>query len=334
MNINPFNTNGAWYKGNLHGHSTNSDGSYTAEELKEIYKANSYHFIALTEHDIYKDISYLNDDQFLMYPGIEIKSHRKVNSTCNDYRSFHLLCYPRSNQKKDNALFKNDEKFGIVSTQESDFYGETQNLINHYINEREALVTINHPVWSRLMPEDLLSIDNYFALEIYNGQCAVDGIDRGEATLYWDLLLRSGRKVWGYASDDQHNLDYLMRERKRKRISSDNNRWSSCKGWVCVYAENLSINSISDSLEKGKFYSSTGPEITHFSVEETRVFVEFSRVERVNFITYDRHGESVIGGKNGLHHAEYILHGDEKYVRIECIDSQNKIAWSNPIFLS
>ena len=42
-----------WYKGNLHGHSTRSDGIRSPEELKEIYKESGYSFVALTDHDIY-----------------------------------------------------------------------------------------------------------------------------------------------------------------------------------------------------------------------------------------------------------------------------------------
>lgn len=40
----PEHTN--WYKGNLHSHTTNSDGAWTPDEAVEHYKANGYAFYA------------------------------------------------------------------------------------------------------------------------------------------------------------------------------------------------------------------------------------------------------------------------------------------------
>ena len=34
-----------WYKGNLHSHTTNSDGAWTPDEAAENYKANGYAFL-------------------------------------------------------------------------------------------------------------------------------------------------------------------------------------------------------------------------------------------------------------------------------------------------
>ena len=39
-----------WYKGNLHMHTTRSDGKVTPEEAKKIYYQAGYDFIALTDH--------------------------------------------------------------------------------------------------------------------------------------------------------------------------------------------------------------------------------------------------------------------------------------------
>ena len=54
-----------FYKGNMHCHSTLSDGKMTPEELKEFYKARGYSFLAITDHDHINDNSYLNDESFL-----------------------------------------------------------------------------------------------------------------------------------------------------------------------------------------------------------------------------------------------------------------------------
>ena len=47
-----LHTEGNWYKGNLHTHSTNSDGRKTPEEIVQIYKDHGYQFLAFTEHEL------------------------------------------------------------------------------------------------------------------------------------------------------------------------------------------------------------------------------------------------------------------------------------------
>lgn len=42
---------GKWYKGNLHSHSTASDGSFSPEELADCYREKGYDFIAITDHN-------------------------------------------------------------------------------------------------------------------------------------------------------------------------------------------------------------------------------------------------------------------------------------------
>ena len=40
-------------KGNLHTHTTFSDGKYTVPEVVDIYQRNGYDFIAITDHRKY-----------------------------------------------------------------------------------------------------------------------------------------------------------------------------------------------------------------------------------------------------------------------------------------
>ena len=50
MNQLPFDKPGTFWKGNLHTHSTNSDGTRTPEEICAIYREAGYDFLALTDH--------------------------------------------------------------------------------------------------------------------------------------------------------------------------------------------------------------------------------------------------------------------------------------------
>ena len=67
-----FKNNGNWYKGNLHSHTTVSDGKMTPEQSVEVYKEHGYNFLALSEHDIYTDYrKQYNTDNFIMISAIE-----------------------------------------------------------------------------------------------------------------------------------------------------------------------------------------------------------------------------------------------------------------------
>ena len=47
---NPFESDGEWLKGNLHTHTTLSDGRLSPQERVTAYEARGYDFLALTDH--------------------------------------------------------------------------------------------------------------------------------------------------------------------------------------------------------------------------------------------------------------------------------------------
>ena len=69
-----------YFKGNMHCHSTLSDGAQTPEELKAWFKGHGYHFLAITDHDhigAYTDLldpAIRNRFSGRMITGVEITS--------------------------------------------------------------------------------------------------------------------------------------------------------------------------------------------------------------------------------------------------------------------
>ena len=61
-----------FYKANLHCHSTNSDGCFSPQELKEQYLAKGYSVVAFSDHEHLIDHSYLNDEQFVAITACEV----------------------------------------------------------------------------------------------------------------------------------------------------------------------------------------------------------------------------------------------------------------------
>src|SRR5918995_4095171 len=46
----PFDKPGRFYRGNIHAHSTNSDGTLPPQELASLYREAGYDFLAITDH--------------------------------------------------------------------------------------------------------------------------------------------------------------------------------------------------------------------------------------------------------------------------------------------
>ena len=77
-----------WYKGNLHTHTTLSDGAHTPDEVIEIYRAKGYDFLALTDHRQLSmpetvrgmlltggvEFDYMLDDECIHIVGIGLRS--------------------------------------------------------------------------------------------------------------------------------------------------------------------------------------------------------------------------------------------------------------------
>lgn len=88
------------------------------------------------------------------------------------------------------------------------------------------------------------------------------------------------------------------------------------------------------AIKGGLFYSSCGPEIIGLHVADDTVSVECSPVVMVNFICDLSKGKSFQAEEEGfLTGAEFKLRGEEKYLRVECIDQTGRKAWTNPLFL-
>lgn len=305
-----------WYKGNLHCHSTMSDGRFTPEQLAARYKENGYSFLAFSEHELYTDWENFNREDFIIIPAIE-------RSADNQKMNFHIHGIQGSSEYRKNSKkepLKHNMRLPYVAWEGKE---SVQQVIDE-LRDTGNLVMFNHPVWSKNELEDMLNVDGYFALEIFNYGCEEEN-KTGLSTIYWDSLLRRGKKVWGIATDDNHNRNYF---------DEAPNEWDSYGGWVCVKANELSRDAVSDALLHGSFYASSGPKIYNYGIRNGEAFVECSPVDRVYFISYDKRGYSRRNKAGGLiTKATYPLSGSENYIRIECQDKNGKTAWTNPMFL-
>ena len=293
---NPFDVKGKWYKGNLHTHTNNSDGDLPPAEMVEQYRAAGYDFVCITDHNKVTDIAKLSQKDFLVMHGVEYG----VQGT-ELGRHYHLVA------------------INLAEPLE-----ERRNHPQHLIDAIRAYggeVILAHPYWSGLSINDMLAIDGYIGVEVFNTSCHYS-IAKGYAAVHWDDLLLRGQQIWGFATDDAH------------WHFNDHRPNDACGAWIMTKAPSLTVKNLMHAITRGEFYASTGPRIENVIVTDKTITVETSEVKAINFIADASRGESFTALSNqDLTHAEYTLRGQEKYVRIECIGRDGKMAWSNAVFV-
>jgi hypothetical protein len=178
---NPYGdlSSGRWLRGNLHAHTTASDGERPIQEVVDDYVSRGYDFLMISDHDIHttaKDLAKLDTKGMVLIPGNEIT------------------------EKGPHLLHVNATRLVPPTL-------PRQTVLNEISSDSSSFAVMCHPNW--LEQFDHASISQlrewvgYSGIEIYNGV-----IGRLPGSSYaldkWDLLLSQGRKVWGFANDDSH----------------------------------------------------------------------------------------------------------------------------------
>lgn len=318
-----FSEKGNWYKGNLHCHSTNSDGRMKPEDVVKLYKSYGYHFLCFSEHDYYTDLRKQFDcKDFILLPGVEASAVLVNEDKTYAKKTHHIHGILGNQQMQDEAganLIKHGERFTPpVYVEEWDGLKVAQQLSDS-LRAKGCFTTYNHPAWSRVEIQDVVDLKDIWAVEVYNYGTVVE-CGEGYDSVFWEAMLRKGTRVHGFASDDNHNPGKFF---------------DSLGGYVMVRSEELSHEAIVNHLLAGDYYFSAGPRIFQWGLEDNKVFIECSEVERINFIVGGPIGrsETIMKYVDPLCKAWHELRGDETYVRVECVDEKGQTAWTNVIWL-
>ncbi|MDE0460839.1 MAG: CehA/McbA family metallohydrolase [Caldilineaceae bacterium] len=300
MELLPFANPGRFWKGNLHTHSTRSDGTQPPQEVCRLYEQGGYDFIALTDHFLEQygfpvtDTRPFRSEAFTTIIGAELHSGAIENGS-----AWHIVA----------AGLPLD--FAHTDPEESGAQLAARAM------QAGAFVGIAHPHWYSLTAADVDALGPAHAVEVYNG-VAADANDRAESWHILDVLLDRRQRYFAYAADDAHLTD---------------NYHDFRRGWVQVKAEELSPEALLTALKAGAFYSSTGPEIYDITcVPGERLSVQCSPAERI-FVTGVGSAAQRAWG-NGLTSAEFDLSDwSSHYCRVTVRDRRGGRAWSNPIWL-
>jgi len=302
------NTGVRWFKGNLHTHTTRSDGDSSPEVVVTWYKSHGYHFLVLSDHNVFTDpqeFYNLVDSTFLLFRGEEL-------TTSFDGCPVHV-----------NGL--NISHF-IEVGKDTTLIGSFQKHVDGII-ESGGVAQINHPNfhWG-LNAETLARIENYRLLEIFNGHPTVHNYGGGGypgVEAMWDDLLSENKRIYGVAVDDAHHF-------KREFAS---NRSNPGRGWIAVRADRLDGASIAQSLKTGSFYASTGVELDDIIMTAKQIEIHIRQKGDFKYRTeFIGSGGKVLAESVNLRPV-FTLKRDVGYVRAKIYDSGGAVAWVQPVFM-
>ena len=301
-----FTAPGQFYRGNLHCHSTGSDGALKPQDVCKRYQAEGYDFIALTDHFLgmygypITDTTGFRNDGFTTLLGAELHIDTQDNGDM-----WHIVAVGLP------AGFTPPE----VPHERHFDSAETITDLTNRARDAGAFIAIAHPHWSGLTEADTRRITAAHAVEVYNHGCAIEN-DRGDGHFTLEYMLNEGRKLTLIATDDAHfkTPDHFG-------------------GWVMVKARENTPEALLAALKDGAFYASTGPQIHDIRMTRLTVEVECSPAAT---ITVQGAGNAALAvcGEN-LTTASIALDrfAVSPWIRITVIDQDAKRAWSNPIWL-
>jgi predicted metal-dependent phosphoesterase TrpH len=295
----PFRQPGRFYRGNLHTHTTSSDGRMAVAEVVGAYAQEGYDFVAVTDHFserygfLVTDTTALRRPDFTTILGAELHA----------------------------PALANGERWHIVAVGlPLDFAPTTAEETGPALAARAAaagaFVGLAHPAWYGLSLDDARSIETAHAVEVYNETCTMLS-DRGESWYVLDSLLSEGRRLTAFGSDDAHFRNELP---------------DTFGAWVWVRAESLEPDALMAALKAGHFYTTQGPRLHDIRIEGAEIDIHCSPAVGV-FVAGAGHKSARLHGR-GITRCRFPLDQfDGSYCRVTVIDAAGKRAWSNPIWL-
>lgn len=275
-----------YFKAQAHCHSTNSDGILTPQNVLYQYGVRGYRIVFITDHGIMTDGESLSNPIMLCINSEEVTFRNHVNAFGLQHSIF-------------------DDTLEIEEALE-------------LIHEQGALAMVNHPIpryphdWS-LSCLEFIYMDHISFMEIYNAGTDLYAPD--DHTL-WDCVLSGGKKIYGMATDDSHNMTFFD------------------MGWIMIKLDpdDITKESVLNALKNGDFYASSGIEVTHYElVDNQTINVSCSNCTKIRFVGPNHVTLKEVEGKS----ASYTRNG-ELYVRAELEDdgllALKNMAWMQPEF--
>jgi glycerophosphoryl diester phosphodiesterase len=372
-----------WYKGNLHTHSLWSDGDEYPEMIMAWYKASGYHFVGLSDHNTLQEgekwrwIPRAPErrrafERYLHTYGPEWVVYEKQGADSLRVRLKTLAQYAPLFQERERFLILQSEELsasfagkplhlnatnirGFVPVQKGNSVVEVlQSNIDAVMAQRRIsgqpmFPHINHPNFHfAISPQDMMQLKHERFFEVYNGHPEVfnygDSSHLGMEAL-WDQInlhyVQNGQALlYGLATDDSHHYHFFGPKFA-----------NAGRGWVMVQSDSLHGGAIVEAMEAGRFYASTGVELSDLRQSEREIALRVKTEEGVKYKV------QFVGAKKGQNQSgifletaiqvgdtnliSYSLKPDEWFVRAKIISDKSKfnpyfpedleMAWTQPV---
>jgi len=171
--ISPFALPGHWYRGNLHTHTTQSDGRSSPEAVCAWYRSQGYDFLAITDHWVYTPGKCSENGSWITLPGVELHGP-----------GYHMLAV------------------GTSGMPDVELAAEPQKLADEVLR-MGGLPFFAHPYWTGQTYDSLVATRGILGIEVYNSGCDVT-LGLGYSRTEWDEALSTGVRLLGLAVDDGH----------------------------------------------------------------------------------------------------------------------------------
>ena len=286
----------------------NSDGDSTPDEVVRWYREHGYNFLVLTDHNYLTSVTGLNGvhgapDKFIVIPGEEVTM-----------------------RVGDKPVHMNGVAVAtFVSPPSADTVVEALQRAADGIRRVGGVPHVNHPNFGwAVTPDEMRQVEQTNLLEIFNGHPQVNNAGGGGVPgleEVWDRILTGGRLMYGVAVDDAHHF----------KRPGDPSASGPGRGWVYVRAPALEPRMISEALDRGDFYASTGVELTEYTSDATRMAL------KIRATAWSKYRVQFIGGAGRVQSevahttASYTFKGDEGYVRAKVLESNGLVAWTQPV---
>ncbi len=279
-----------WFKGNLHTHTTESDGRISPEECYALYKSKGYDFLARTDHWKVSDAG--------AYEGMLLLSGCEYDFGSDPADGvYHIVAL---GMERDPQITR----------------AMTPGEAVERIHANGGLANIAHPAWSLDTPDQILRYGNIFDMtEIYNSVSGLPRNARPYSGLIVDMLASRGVYLPLIADDDVHF--YVP-------------GFDACRSFIMVEAEECTRESILAAIAAKRFYATQGPELYvrieggKLLVDCSPVceIVYFS-----NLVWSGHRADTAADGER-LTHGEYTPQQNDRFLRVEVRDAAGNMAWS------
>lgn len=178
-----------------------------------------------------------------------------------------------------------------------------------------ARVILAHPAWSLNQPEFMCALKGVAASEVWNSVSTLPyNAKRPDSSSLLDVCAANGQLFPMVASDDTHFYDQEI-----------------AAGWTMIQADELTVPSVLEAIDQGRFYATQGPAFYQAEVADGEVRISCSPADTIIFYSNNAWvtGRTRVG--KGMTESVYKIQPTDTFVRCEIIDEQGKSAWLSPI---